>query len=338
MRVRLSHPLRRAASPRKTAPLRGTAAAFAAAALTLTAVSGCGVAEAVETSSAGNELAGAKFVVGSKDFTENIVLGKIAVQVLKAHGAEVLDKTNLGGTVPNRESLEARAIDMYWDYSGTGWIEHLRNAEPIQDSAEQFKATATTDLAKNGIRWIGPTPLNNTYALAIRSEKAKELGVRTLSDVAKLAKTKPEEVTLCVETEFSTRDDGLPGLSKAYGMTIPKNRVSLLDAGVVYTETDKGRTCNFGEVFTTDGRVTALGLTVLEDDRRFFPVYNAAVTLREDTYKKYPALEKVLRPVVDKLDDATMQKLNERVDVEGEEPAKVSADWLGRQGFLGGKA
>ncbi|MFF0309910.1 glycine betaine ABC transporter substrate-binding protein [Streptosporangium sp. NPDC004379] len=327
-----SHPLR------DTAPLRRTAAALAAAALTLTAVSACGSAEAVETAAAGDELSGAKFVVGSKDFTENIVLGKIAVQVLKAHGAEVVDKTNLGGTVPNRKALESKAIDMYWDYSGTGWIEHLKNAKPIQDSAEQFKATAAADLAENGIRWIGPTPLNNTYALAIRSEKAQELGVKTLSDVAELAKTKPEEVTLCIETEFSTRDDGLPGLSKAYDMDIPKDRVSLLDTGVVYTETDKGKTCNFGEVFTTDGRIASLGLTVLEDDKKFFPVYNAAVTLREDVYKKYPALEKVLQPVIAKLDDATMQKLNAEVDVEGREPGKVSADWLDQQGFLGGKA
>ncbi|KAB8189759.1 glycine/betaine ABC transporter substrate-binding protein [Nonomuraea phyllanthi] len=314
-------------------PLRTTFTLLAAAALTLT--SACGGSDRVEASSAGDELAGAKLVVGSKDFTENIVLGKIAVQLLKAHGAEVEDKTNLGGTVPNRKALEAGEIDLYWEYSGTGWIEHLKKTEPIQDSAEQFKATAEADLAQNKIHWIGPTPLNNTYALAIRSEKAEELGVKTVSDVAELAKTKPEEVTICIETEFSTRDDGLPGLSKAYGMKIPKDHVSLLDTGVVYTETDKGQTCNFGEVFTTDGRIAALGLTVLEDDKKFFPIYNAAVTVREDTYAKYPALEKVLQPVIAKLDDATMQKLCAQVDVDGMEPGKVSADWLDKEGFLG---
>ncbi|MEV4110650.1 glycine betaine ABC transporter substrate-binding protein [Nonomuraea sp. NPDC049695] len=316
-------------------PLGQTFALLAAAALTVTTVSACGSADAVEASSAGNELAGAKFVIGSKDFTENIVLGKIAVQLLKAHGAEVVDKTNLGGTVPNRKALESGEIDLYWEYSGTGWIEHLKNTTPIQDSAKQFKATAETDLKKNKIHWIGPTPLNNTYALAIRSEKAKELGVKTVSDVAELARTKPHEVTACIETEFSTRDDGLSGLSKTYGMTIPKDRVSLLDTGVVYTETDKGQTCNFGEVFTTDGRIAALGLTVLQDDKKFFPIYNAAVTLRQETYDKYPALEKVLQPVIAKLDDATMQRLNARIDVDGEEPGKVSADWLGKEGFLG---
>ncbi|WP_326821945.1 glycine betaine ABC transporter substrate-binding protein [Streptosporangium sp. NBC_01639] len=318
--------------------LRHTLALLAAATLTAATVSGCGAADAVEASSAGDELAGAEFVIGSKDFTENIMLGQIAVHLLKAHGAEVVDKTNLGGTAPNRKALESGSIDMYWDYSGTGWIEHLKNATPIQDSAEQFKATAAADLEKNKIQWIGPTPLNNTYALAIRSEKAKELGVKTISDVVELSRSKPEEVTVCIETEFSTRDDGLPGLSKAYGMTIPKDRISLLDTGVVYTETDKGQTCNFGEVFTTDGRIAALGLTVLQDDKRFFPSYNAAVTLRQETYQKYPALEKVLQPVIDKLDDATMQKLNARVDVDGEEPGKVSADWLDKSGFLGGGA
>lgn len=315
-------------------PVRTTFALLAAAALTLGAAA-CGSPGEVEAGSAGDELAGATFVVGSKDFTENIMLGKIAVQLLKAHGAEIVDKTNLGGTVANRKALESSAIDMYWEYSGTGWIEHLKNAKPIQDSAEQFKATADADLKQNKIHWIGPTPLNNTYALAIRSEKATELGVKTVSDVAELAKTKPDEVSICIETEFSTRDDGLPGLSKAYDLTIPKERVKLLDTGVVYTETDKGQTCNFGEVFTTDGRIAALGLTVLEDDKKFFPIYNAAMTMRQETYEKYPALEKVLQPVIAKLDDATMQQLNARVDVEGEEPGKVSADWLGKQGLLG---
>ncbi|GAA3590967.1 glycine betaine ABC transporter substrate-binding protein [Nonomuraea rosea] len=319
-------------------PLRQTFPLLAAAALAITTVSACGSADAVESGSAGNELAGAKFVVGSKDFTENIMLGKIAVQLLTAHGAEIVDKTNLGGTVPNRKALTAGEIDMYWEYSGTGWIEHLRNTTPIQDPAKQFAATAKDDLAKNKIQWIGPTPLNNTYALAIRSEKAAELGVKTVSDVAKLAQTKPEEITICIETEFSTRDDGLPGLSKAYGMTLPKKQISLLDTGVVYTETDKGQTCNFGEVFTTDGRIAALGLTVLEDDKKFFPIYNAAMTMRQETYQKHPALEKVLQPVIAKLDDATMQQLNAKVDVDGEEPAKVSADWLGKQGFLGDAA
>lgn len=315
-------------------PLRRTCAALAAAVLTLTATA-CGGGDTVEAASAGTELEGASFVVGSKDFTENIVLGKIAVQVLKAHGAEVEDKTNLGGTVTNRKALQAGEIDLYWEYSGTGWIEHLKKTEPIQDSAEQFKATAEEDLAQNKIRWIGPTPLNNTYALAIRSEKAEELGVKTLSDVAELARTKPEEVTICIETEFSTRDDGLPGLLKKYDFEIPKDRIALLDTGVVYTETDKGETCNFGEVFTTDGRIAALGLTVLEDDKKFFPIYNAAVTLKDELYQKHPELEQVLAPVIAKLDDATMQRLNAQVDVDGMEPGKVSADWLKENGFLG---
>ncbi|MET8868964.1 glycine betaine ABC transporter substrate-binding protein, partial [Nonomuraea sp. NPDC004580] len=116
------------------------------------------------------------------------------------------------------------------------------------------------------------------------------------------------------------------------------NQVKLLDTGVVYTETDKGQTCNFGEVFTTDGRIAALGLTVLEDDKKFFPIYNAAVTVRQETFEKYPALEKVLQPVIDKLDDATMQQLNAQVDVEGREPDKVSEEWLSKEGFLGSPA
>ncbi|SDQ75032.1 glycine betaine ABC transporter substrate-binding protein [Thermostaphylospora chromogena] len=321
---------------RRNRTLHRAFALLAGAALSLTTLTACGSGDDAATGSVSDKLAGASFVIGSKDFTENIVLGQIAVHLFRAHGAEITDKTNLGGTVSNRKALEAGEIDMYWDYSGTGWIEFLKNSDPIPDPAEQFEATAKADLEKNGIRWIGPTPLNNTYALAIRSEKAAELGVKTLSDVAKLAETKPQEVTLCIETEFSTRNDGLPGMVKHYDMEIPDNQVSVLDTGVVYTETDKGETCNFGEVFATDGRIAALGLTVLEDDKKFFPIYNAALTLKEDTFKQYPAIEEVLQPVIEKLDDTTMSKMNARVDVDGEEPSTVAREWLEEAGFLGG--
>ena len=98
--------------------------------------------------------------------------------------------------------------------------------------------------------------------------------MRTLSDLAELAKNKPEEATFCIESEFSARDDGWPGLQEAYGIELPQRNVKLVDLGVVYTETKKGEPCNFGEVFTTDGRIAALNLQVLEDDKHFFPVYN----------------------------------------------------------------
>jgi osmoprotectant transport system substrate-binding protein len=156
-----------------------------------------------------------------------------------------------------------------------------------------------------------------------------------MSDVANLVKTKPNEATFCIESEFSTRDDGWPGLKKAYGLNVPGSNVQQLDTGVIYTETAKGKTCNFGEVFTTDGRIPAKNLQVLQDDRHFFPIYNAALTLRKDIADKNPQIAKIIEPVAQKLTDETMRKLNAKVDVDGYEPKQVAHDWLKEQGLLG---
>ncbi|GAA4633752.1 glycine betaine ABC transporter substrate-binding protein [Actinoallomurus vinaceus] len=307
-----------------------TAIVVAAAALTA-----CGSSsQTVAQGSLGQELKGTTLTVGSKDFSESIILGEITIDLLKAHGASVTDKTNIKGSTNTRTALLSKNIDVYWDYTGTGWVTYLKHTKPVPDPRQQYDAVAKEDLAKNKVVWGAPAPLNNTYAFAIRKDKAAALGVTKLSDLANLARTRPNEATFCIESEFSTRDDGWPGMTKAYGMTIPKSNVKMLDTGVIYTETKKGTTCNFGEVFATDGRVASMGLTVLQDDRRFFPVYNAAPTLRQDTDTKYPQIRKYLDPVAAKLTDETMRQLNAKVDAQGYEPKTVAHDWLKEQGFV----
>ncbi|WP_432827126.1 glycine betaine ABC transporter substrate-binding protein [Dactylosporangium sp. CA-092794] len=288
----------------------------------------------VETSSQSSIFAGATFVVGSKDFTESILLGQITMQMLKANGATVVDKTNIKGSVTTREALTSSQIDLYWEYTGTGWISYLKNTKPIPDPQQQFDAVAKDDLAKNQVVWSDRAPLNNTYAMAIRKDKAGSLGVKSLSDVARIAKEKPAEATFCIESEFSTRDDGMPGMLAAYGIDVPKDNIKMLETGVIYTETAKGSTCNFGEVFATDGRISPLNLVVLADDKNFFPVYNAALTMRQETSTKYPKIAELLAPVAQKLTTETMQKLNAEVDNKGLEPADVVKQWLTDEKFL----
>ncbi|MFL6054335.1 MAG: glycine betaine ABC transporter substrate-binding protein [Actinoallomurus sp.] len=314
---------------------RRTLVPCAAAALAATTLAGCGSSSgAVEQGSLGQELKGATFTVGSKDFSESILLGEITIDLLRAHGASVTDKTNIKGSTNTRTALLSKNIDVYWEYTGTGWITYLKHTKPIPDAKQQYDAVAKEDLAKNKVVWGNPAPLNNTYAFAIRKDKAAALGVTKLSDLANLARTKPNEATFCIESEFSTRDDGWPGVTKAYGITVPKSNVKMLDTGVIYSETKKGTTCNFGEVFATDGRIASMGLTVLQDDRHFFPVYNGAVTLRQDTDGKYPQIRKYLDPVAAKLTDTVMQQLNAKVDAQGYEPKTVAHDWLKEQGFV----
>jgi osmoprotectant transport system substrate-binding protein len=296
-------------------------------------VTGCGGGGGGGGTAGGIDLSDSEFTVGSKEFTEQLILGQITLQALEAAGATVNDQIGLAGTVAARKALESGEIDMYWEYTGTGWITHLGHTDPIPDRQKQFEAVAKEDLEKNGIQWLSPpSPANNTYAMAVRSEAYDELGVKKLSDFKQLVEENPEEATVCVGTEFATRDDGLPGMEKAYGFKFPSENVVKIDEGQIYQETDKGNRCNFGEVFATDGRIANLDLKVIEDDKSFFPIYNPALNVRKEAMD--PKLEKLFAPISEKLDTQTLQKLNAQVDVEGQLPEEVAEQWLSENGFV----
>ncbi|MBQ0902405.1 glycine betaine ABC transporter substrate-binding protein [Micromonospora sp. U21] len=328
---------------RKLRTRKSGARMVAGAALIALALAGC----SVTTEDSGGDVAvgsgsikkddalvGQAVVVGSKDFTENIVFGHITMVALKAAGANVTDRTNIKGSVNVRKALLAGDVDVYWEYTGTTWITYLNHTDPIPDSRQQYDAVVKEDKEKNKVVWGTMAPANNTYAMAVREEKAKEWDLNTLTDLAAFAKNNPAEATFCLESEFAGRNDGWPGITKVYDINVPASNVKIVDTGVVYTETKKGESCNFGEVFTTDGRISNLNLRVLEDDRKFFPIYNPALTINGATATKYPSLTTILDPITAKLDDETIRKLNERVDVKGEPVAQVAADWMKEQGFI----
>ncbi|MDQ0276486.1 osmoprotectant transport system substrate-binding protein [Arthrobacter silviterrae] len=307
-------------------PLLAIMATGVAALLSLTA---CGGSTQAQTDSKGTELAGLTGVIGAKDFSEQYILANITAQLLNAHGAKMDTNTSIVGSANVRTALESNKISGYWEYTGTSWITYNKKTEPIKDKQKMFDAVKAADAAK-GIAWLAPAPLNNTYALAIRQSKAQELGVKTLSDIAKLPAS---EQTFCLESEFSTRDDGWPGLKKEYGFS-PNAKVSMLDTGVIYTATQKGQDCNFGEVFQTDGRIPALKLTVMQDDKQFFPIYQGAFTIKADILAKYPAIADIIAKVSPRLTTEVMQTLNAKADVDGDEPAKIATDWLKSEGLI----
>ncbi|OIH99521.1 MULTISPECIES: glycine betaine ABC transporter substrate-binding protein [unclassified Curtobacterium] len=281
---------------------------------------------------------GAHLTVTSKNFTEQLVLGKIAVLAAKAAGFDVTDETNVPGSVAVRELMTSHAADFTYEYTGTAWLTFMGHAEGIPDKTEQWTAVKDED-AGNGLTWLEPAPMNNTYAFAVRDEAVEELGnIETLSDIAKLP---VDQRTFCVESEFNSRADGFKPMLEKYGLElggsgdngIPSSNVSILDTGTVYTATDRGK-CNFGEVFTTDGRIKSLGLTVLEDDEGFFPAYNVAPVIDSETLQEYPQLEGIYDQISPKLTDTVLQELNRQVDVEGREPADVAFDWMVDEGFI----
>jgi osmoprotectant transport system substrate-binding protein len=295
----------------------------------------CGGNKSSSGGGGGGSLKGATLTVGSKEFTEQLILGKMTVLLLKDAGAQVKDQTGLVGSPVVRKALTSGKIDLYWEYTGTGWITFLKNTKPVPDATKQYEAVRDAD-AKNGITWLAPAPMNNTYAIATNQQHGQQLNVNTLSDYAALANRSPDQASICAAAEFLGRDDGFPGVEKTYGFKVPDNNVSELELGIVYNSVGKGNPCNFGEVFATDGRIQALKLKVLQDDKSFFPKYNAAPVVRTQVYDKYPQLKDIFAKVAPMLTNDQMIELNKRVDVDGEEPEDVAKDFLEDKGLIGG--
>jgi osmoprotectant transport system substrate-binding protein len=279
-------------------------------------------------------LDGASVAVGSKNFSEQILLGKIAVILLRSAGADATDLTNIPGSASARAAQLEGQVDLQWEYTGTAWISYLGHEKGIPDESKQYQAVREEDLRKNGLVWLPPAPMNNTYGFAATKDTVERLGVAKLSDLADIPK---EERTFCVESEFANRNDGLEPMLETYdiplGSEVPRDNLKVLDTGVIYDATAKG-TCNFGEVFTTDGRIKALDLQVLEDDRNFFPAYNVCVVVRKEVLEESPQIRELFAPVAAKLTDKTLIELNAQIDVEGREPADVAFDWLQSEGFV----
>ncbi|MFJ4646872.1 glycine betaine ABC transporter substrate-binding protein [Streptomyces bobili] len=280
----------------------------------------------------GEPLRGADLTVTSKSFTESLILGAMMGIAFEAAGAEVLDRTGIQGSIGGREAIRKGDADAMYEYTGTAWITYQGNSEPITDPLKQWQAVRDADV-RNGVTWLPQSRLNNTYALAMNQANFKKYGTRTLSEVAELSRSDPKAVSLCVESEFANRADGLPGMQKAYGMKVPADRITQMDTGIIYTQTAKG-SCTYGEVFTTDGRIKSMRLAVMADNRKFFPNYNAAPVINSKTFEKWPAIAEVIDPVTAKLDNAVAQELNAKVDVGGEDPHQVALDWMKAEGFV----
>ena len=321
---------------------RAAAALAAALAVVVLLLSGCGLQPAgsyVPPVSPGSIEPidglpeGASVTVTSKNFTEQLILGKMAVLAAKAAGFEVTDLTNVPGSIPARELLRSGQADIMWEYTGTAWLTYLGEEQGIPDQQAQWQAVYDADAA-NGLTWGAPARLNNTYAMAMSRERAEALGVDSISDLAALP---VQDLTFCVDAEFNSRQDGFNPMLQLYGLDrgsmVPERNVGIYDTGAIYGAIDQGQ-CTVGEVFATDGRIDALDLLVLEDDRGFFPAYNAAPVIYTKTLGEYPELEAVLEQVADKLDDETMRSLNLLVDVRGEEPEQVAYDWMVEEGLV----
>jgi osmoprotectant transport system substrate-binding protein len=282
-------------------------------------------------------LDGVEIVVGSKEFPEQLIMGNITIAALEAAGATVTDQTEIQGTENVRAALDASEIDMYWEYTGTGWSVILGHeiSEAPTDVEELWAAVRDED-ADNGVGWLEPAPVNNTYAVASAPGVASGLGVSTLSDYAELVRTSPDQATLCAAAEFIVRDDGIPGLEQTYDVEIPDNLIQEMDLGIIHTRIPESDPCNFGEVFATDGQIITNELEVLEDDLGTFPSYNLALTVRQELYDEIgDELDEIFNPIAAVLTDDVLREMNARASDEPGFENEIAEDFLRDQGFIG---
>ena len=277
------------------------------------------------SASACNSSTGIK--VGSKDFTEQFILGEMYALVLEDQGLNVERNINLGGTPVAQAGLQSGQIDLYPEYTGTGLLTVLK--EPANSNQKQvFDTVAKAYKEKFNLVWLEPAPMNNTQALVMTQEGSKKYGIKTISQMA----AKASQLTMIGPPEFEAREDGLPGLQKAYGDFKVKNFIPA-DPGLRY-KTLNNNQADVAVAFGTDGEISALKLVVLEDDKKLFPPYQVAPVIRQETLEQNPGIRDALNTLSPKLTTETMQRLNYEVSGKQREPAEVAKEFLAQEGLL----
>ncbi|MDQ1145521.1 osmoprotectant transport system permease protein [Bacillus sp. SORGH_AS 510] len=268
-----------------------------------------------------------KIVIGSKNFSEQLILGNMLADLIENKtDIKVERKLNLGGSQVAFSALKNGDVDLYVEYTGTGLV-NILNQTPQSDPEKVYNYVQKEFKRKYNIELLKPIGFNNTYALAVRQDTAKQYNLKTISDLAKVS----NGLIMGPTIEFPNREDGLIGLSKTYNMTFKD--VKAVDGGLRYTAL-KNHKSDVIDAFSTDGLLEAFQLKVLKDDKNFFPPYYAVPMVKEETLKEHPELKKVLNSLSGKLTDEKMRELNYKVDSLKESPEKVAKEFLVQEGLL----
>lgn len=282
-------------------------------------------------------------VVSSKNYSQQLILGQILIQLLQDAGYDVIDQTGIGASNAVRLALENGEIDLYFELTGSALsVYHDLPAEALPTSAQRSYELARSLDKDRGIVWLDSGEFNNTYAI-LTTEALAGQGVNTLDELADYLNTTDPSLSICVESDFYGREkDGLLALQERYGMAFADENVILTDFDGLYNSLRTG-VCDVAEGYATDGRISAWGFTNLDDTRSFFPFYNPAPVIREEILTRTPELADLINSVMPFLDDATMRELNARVDIgedrrfdsgDEETPAEVAESFLLVKGLL----
>ncbi len=265
--------------------------------------------------------------VGSKNFTEQFIVAEIYAQALENAGIKAQTRTNLGATLIAHAALLNGDIDLYPEYTGTA-MAHVVKGD-LSGSAEQTYDTVKSYYEKNlHLILLEPTHINNGYAIVVLPETAAKYKLKTLSDLGPASKN----LSFGAEGSFADRSDGLPGMSRVYGIHFKDFR-NLAKLGIRYSAlTSKNIDVSFG--FTTDWQIAEDGLVVLDDDKHLFPPYFLVPVIRQDTLARNPKIANVLNKVSSLLTNENMRAMNTAVERDKEEPKDVATEFLKEKGLL----
>ncbi len=284
--------------------------------------------------------------VGSKQFTEQIVLGQIILTALEDAGYAVEDRTNLGSTQVNRDALVNGEIDVYAEYTGTALYNYFNDVDwtniPENAYGERelgYALVSSYDAVLNDLIWLEPTPANNTYAFAVTRAFAEENNLFTALDLADYVNS-GGEVYMATGDEFAQRPDGIAAFEQTYGFDLTEDQLLIIAAGTpAQTEqalNEGSNGVNMAMAYATDGALQAYDFVVLEDPFGAQPVYAPTPVFRGEVIRANPEIAGILNPIFRALDNVTLQSLNARVEVDGENPADVAQSWLAELGFIDG--
>ncbi len=268
-------------------------------------------------------------VVAGKGFTEQLLMSAITSDVLREHGYEVANQDNLQSTML-RKAQENGEVDIYWEYTGTSLAVYNHMETAGLSGEETIQAVREAD-GKIGLEWLGCSDVNNTWAVAVKNKRELTNQYQTISDLAE-AYDQGDILRLAATTESAHRSDGLQGMERAYDFRVPRSEKVLMAVGL-YATALKNEQVDAAMITSTDGRISAFDLRLLEDDKQFFPDYSMCPVVRAETLQEHPEVKDILENIADKLDNSVMRRLNELVDVDKRSISSVARQFIEESGL-----
>lgn len=280
---------------------------------------------------------GGSVKVGSKQFTEQELLGYMAYEALKANtDVNVVNEVGLGGTTTNFRAVKNDEIDLYWEYTGTAWATlPPKHDKVITDPKKIYQKVDEEFNSEHSLDFLQRAPFNNTYVLTANPNWVEKTGVKTISDFAKYVNDGNTDFTVVLNAEFEKRPDGWPGLAKHYGFDDVRSNIKVknVSSGLTYQTVGQGD-AQIGVGFNTNPKIVKFDLTVLEDDKKFFPVYNPAPVANQKALEANSAIEEPLNAIGPKLSTDKIRSLNKKVSIDGADAQKTAREFLKSEGLI----